>query len=418
LKSSLVVVAVSLLATAVPLRSTAGKTASLLAPTWVYDFSTYVVPGALTTVVEAINNKNDIAGVFTDPSSGWGNGFVLANGTLTTFAAADANTTIPLDMNDSGTLVGFFQRSGQIHGFLYSGGILSPAPYGETQFTLENRPTSINNHGNIVGWYSWGFPFLPNPIFYFTYFDAQTFTGPPIGTSGDLVLEAVNDASHVAASYQASQFLISESDARPITHDGALSLLVDDVNNLDAAVGSVTDATFEHHGFVWTNGKSVTVDYPGGINTNVLGINDAGIIVGSYLDPAASATRGFIATPRSPVDVKINGGDGPVTRDRTAPLRVDLSFQAPPEGSLDPAELYVGVVTPVGVLWIDPARGFVTTPTRAFAGPLPGFGLPLIDLPNGLAFPPGTYTWFALVDDDTDGVPNSVFSDFAQVTLQ
>ena len=363
------VVAVSLLATAVPLRSTAGKTASLLAPTWVYDFSTYVVPGALTTVVEAINNKNDIAGVFTDPSSGWGNGFVLANGTLTTFAAADANTTIPLDMNDSGTLVGFFQRSGQIHGFLYSGGILSPAPYGETQFTLENRPTSINNHGNIVGWFSWGFTFLPNPLFYFTYFDAQQYPTESL-SNGGFILEAVNDTRHVAATYQASQFLASESGARPITHDGALSLQVDDLNNLDTAVGTFIDTNLEQHGFVWTNGKSVTVDYPGGINTNVLGVNDAGIIVGAYLDPAASATRGFVATPRSPVDVKINGGDGPVTLNRTAPLRVDLSFQAPPEGSLDPAELYIGAVTPIGVLWIDPARGFVTTPTRAFAGPI------------------------------------------------
>jgi len=220
-------------------------------------------------------------------------------------------------------------------------------------------------------------------------------------------------------SYLASNFLLSESGARLITHDGARSLEIDDVNNLDTVVGTFTDAGSAQHGFVWANGKSVTVDYPSKTQTQVLGINDAGVIVGSYFDQDTVARLGFVAVPRSPVDVKINSSDGPVTLGRMSRLRVDVAFQAPPSGSLDPAELYVGVVSPGGgVLWLDPARGLVTTPTRAFTGALQTFTLPLLDLPNSLAFPPATYTWFMLVDDNVDGVPSGVFSDFAKVTLQ
>ena len=100
LKSSLLVVVavVSYSPLQCPLRrSTAGKARRVCSrQTWVYDFSTYVVPWSLHHSRRGHQQQERHCGsVFTGPSSGWGSGFVLANGALTTFAAAGAGTTIP-----------------------------------------------------------------------------------------------------------------------------------------------------------------------------------------------------------------------------------------------------------------------------------------------------------------------------------
>ena len=94
---------------------------------------------------------------------------------------------------------------------------------------------------------------------------------------------------------------------------------------------------------------------------------DRGVIVGSF--NIGREGHGFVGIPRSPVDVTINGADGPVTIDPGQPLQVHLQFTAPPDGALNPAEVYIGVVSPLGLLWLDPATGtFVPTPTVTFAG--------------------------------------------------
>jgi hypothetical protein len=79
---------------------------------------------------------------------------------------------------------------------------------------------------------------------------------------------------------------------------------------------------------------------------------------------------------------------------------------------VDPAELYIGVLTRSGLLWADPGRGFVSAPTRAYVGSLPGFGpLTIIDLPDVSTLPPGPYWWFVIVDRDSDGVPAGDIAD-------
>jgi hypothetical protein len=86
---------------------------------------------------------------------------------------------------------------------------------------------------------------------------------------------------------------------------------------------------------------------------------------------------------------------------------------------LNTSELYVGVIAPYGVFWLDASGRFVTTPARTFAGALRDFGpSPAIDLANASALPAATYTWFAIVDDDTNGVPDGAFYDLAQVTIR
>jgi glucose/arabinose dehydrogenase len=112
------------------------------------------------------------------------------------------------------------------------------------------------------------------------------------------------------------------------------------------------------------------------------------------------------------LEVTANGGEGPLSLVRGNPLRIDVSFDAGPGGSVGPAEMYAGVATPSGVFWADPLRGLVVTPTPVYSGPLPSFGpLAFVDLPDASAIAPGLYWWFVIVDRDANAVPDGDISD-------
>ncbi len=406
---------------AVPLRGATRQFVFVLAPTWVYDFFPSDVPGAEATGIAGINNNYDIVGGFL--LDGVARQFVLSGGVITELAVGGADATGASDINDSGTVVGFFRRSGREHAFQYSAGTYSEVPFPAAfpippgQGYLGNaQARGINTQGQIVGWFR--VEEFSGASHLYSYLDGT------YSVEG-LYFSDVNDAGHVVGTDLRPPpdgiwrgFLLAAGVTTTIAQPGAAQTDPDAVNNLDTVVGHYVDPidTSRPHGFVWTNRKSVSINYPGAASTEVAGINDAGIIVGHY--QVGVNVHGFVGIPRSPVNVLVNGVDGPLTLDRTQPLRVDLAFHAPPSGALDPAELYIGVVTPFGVFWLDPTGAFVATPTRIFAGALPAFGpSPLIDLPNASAFAPGTYTWFLVVDDDINGVPNGVFYDVAQVTI-
>ena len=62
-------------------------------------------------------------------------------------------------------------------------------------------------------------------------------------------------------------------------------------------IGGYTDgATGTIHGFVLSRGEFTTVDFPGGAQTQLRGINEHGEIVGYYFT-GTGETRGFVARP-------------------------------------------------------------------------------------------------------------------------
>lgn len=416
-------VVVLFLATTVPLLGANAQTAFSHAPTWVYEFFTLDVPGAVSTGLARINNRNEIAGSFT-AATGSHQGFVWSNGAFTPVSVPGAVGTWVSDLNDNGAIVGSCECetvSGLgMHGFRYAAGAWTIAPFEDVG--ARGGASAINNHGRMVGWLevesSWpGGGFIRTR---YGYVDWQRYV--------DITLSGINDAGNlvgvapgVGAFHQAGT--TTTSIVLPFPSEDVPT--PGDVNNANTVVGSYqyesSDTGIAYRGFVWSNGKAVSINYPGAHTTSVSGINDAGIIVGHYQSPGADPFNfhGFVAVPRSPVTVTVNGAPGPVTIDRTQPLRVDVAFIAPPNGPLTPAELYVGVVSPYGVFWVDAAGRFVTTPARTFAGTLAGFGpSPAIQLASASSLPPFTYTWFAIVDDDTNGVPNGAFYDLARVTIR
>lgn len=402
--------AILLSCAAVPLLAAPAQTGFALAPTWVYQFIT-LPAGAIP---HGINNNDEIVGVFNDFS---GRGFVLLSTGLEILTVPDAGGIHPLDLNDHGTVVGYFQRQGAAtHAFTYSNGTLVLSPFGESPFKVEEELTGINNDNVVTGWSATQFVNL----------FSRTCLGRTLTAfdPNNLFCMGNNDAGKVLYTYAGPGYdvgflLAPGGSAVIISHEGATDIEPDDVNNHDMVVGSFSGSDAVRRGFVWANGKSVTLDYPGATRTDLTGVNDAGMVVG-WAQFEGGGSTGFVAVPRSPVDVTINGVDGPLTLDRSQPLRVDLSFQAPPSGTFDPSELYIGVAAPlVGVLWLNSQGQLTATPTPIASGALPSFGpVALLDRPNTTAFPVGTYTWFMVADDDANGVVNGTFYDLAQVTLK
>ncbi len=113
------------------------------------------------------------------------------------------------------------------------------------------------------------------------------------------------------------------------------------------------------------------------------------------------------------VDVTANGQDGPVVLGEQDPLVISVEFDAGNASTIDPGEVYIGVASVLGTVWLDPAtQTFVPTPTRVYTGPLPSVGpTTLINVPNVSGIATGPYWWFMIVDSDSNGAPNGTFFD-------
>ena len=163
------------------------------------------------------------------------------------------------------------------------------------------------------------------------------------------------------------------------------------------------------------------VDFASGISQPVdIHVADDGSLY--YLARGTGNTTGVVsrisytlATPK--VDFTANGSDGPVFLSPTQSLQLAISFTVGSGGPLNSAEIYIGLSTPFGLFWVDPAQGFTPTLSRVHVGPVGDFSLsPWLTLPPG-SLPPGGYAWIVLIDDDADGVPSGDYSDFVVTVI-
>jgi len=130
----------------------------------------------------------------------------------------------------------------------------------------------------------------------------------------------------------------------------------------------------------------------------------------------------FDATAGPVVRVTANGVDDLVTIASGQPLEVRVGFDAGAAGVVNPAQVYVGVITPFApyVFWLNPSGTFANspTPTIVFSGALPSFPLTkLVSIPNTSGLPTGSYYWFMIVDDDNNGVLDGKFHDVVQTII-
>jgi probable HAF family extracellular repeat protein len=126
-------------------------------------YTTIDFPGSYSTDLTGINARGEIVGYFTDASGGLPHGFIYNHGTYTRLDFPGAVDTEPTSINASGEVVGFYQNGvaglgiTSDHGFAYNRGeyttIDAPGSIVSTDLT---PPSSINNRGQIVGYYSAG----------------------------------------------------------------------------------------------------------------------------------------------------------------------------------------------------------------------------------------------------------------------
>ena len=315
------------------------------------------MPGGSDTVAIKINNHGQVIGTTVD-AGGQRRPFLYSDGVMTTIPGIPAAGT-PLDINDSGAIVGQMVASNQVRGFLYSGGVLT-----DLTSTLDVdwvAPAGINASGQIVGWVR---PFDDLRPSYFAFWLSNGVLGlfpRPPGTyysnpyeintagqaAGDLgvftnataVLEhahifqydrlidlgalpggtysaarAINDAGHVAGwsglDYRGPTNLNATHatlyrDGRVLdlgALPGDLNSFAYDLNNADWVVG-ISESLEEHNrAFLYTDGTLhdlndlLKKEEPGLELSGATGVNDHGQIVGYGI--RNGRLRGFLLTPK------------------------------------------------------------------------------------------------------------------------
>ena len=260
---------------------------------------TYTVidyPGAFSTTVHGTNSVGDVVGHFVPPSLATDCGFVLSNGQFSVIDYPGALDTIAYGINDSGQIAGaYYLQVGQgDHGFLYDGQNFTPIIVPSREFT---EPHGINNAGDIVGYTGWstgssarseGFELSGGQLTFIRFpghYPGQNATG--INNLGEIVGVRASPTIGDIFVYTAGQFqfidLGPESGASGVNDSGII-------------VGSYVNKGV-YDGFALWNGKYITFAYPGAYATLATGISNLGVVVGYYLEAAAGPAHGFVTSP-------------------------------------------------------------------------------------------------------------------------
>jgi hypothetical protein len=223
-------------------------------------------PGSVQTQVTGLNNRGVTVGFLSSMNNanlvndnvGW----YFANGHFHRVAFPTTDNANPpinqlLGVNDGGTAVGFYtDAAGNNHGYTFDidrGRFHNVTISGATSVTA----AAVNRRGDIAGF----------------------FAGSDGVTSG---------------------FLRAGGNTTVLSYPGATTTQALGVNDHDEVVGVYQTGTgtgAQMHGFTWTMKQSfLTVDDPNGIGTTTVnGVNNAGTLVGFYVD-GAGATHGMLAT--------------------------------------------------------------------------------------------------------------------------
>lgn len=214
-------------------------------------FTTFDVPGSVSTWGESINSANTIAGQYEANTAI--HGFMrTADGTLTTFDPPESFETFSVSINEGNVIAGDYLHDFQ-HGFVRAadGTITTFDPPGSGNTYVE----SMNEKGAVAG-------------FYFNY-NGTVVQGFVRGAGGAITTIDVPGAN------------------------GTLAYAIDDKRVI---AGLYFDGKDVQHGFVRTaDGTITTFDVPGSSGTLAYAINDTGTITGNYLD-SNGYQNGFLRT--------------------------------------------------------------------------------------------------------------------------
>jgi hypothetical protein len=225
---------------------------------------------------------------------------------------ADPTFNQLLGINSHKVISGYFGSGAAGHP---NKGYLLNSPYGQANYVNENFPgstqtqvTGLNNLGDTTGFWvtanGTNHGFVEWNGVFASYNDPKT---PHIKGSVNQLLginnngEAVgfyNDTAGHSHAYEVNQ---ATNIYTPIHIPGSVSTVATAINNNGDIVGFATDVAGQTFSWLRRGGQLTTYQFPGGSNTQALGVNGKDQIVGSYLD-GNGVMHGFVlSSPLGPV---------------------------------------------------------------------------------------------------------------------
>jgi uncharacterized membrane protein len=256
-------------------------------------------PGSVGTVVTGINSAGDMVGSYHLVVGGPGHGFVLSQGQFRSFDYPGAVGTGPNGINDLGQVVGTACiKCGfpYMFAFLYDGQTF-------TQISYPGRPgtegNGINNAGDVVGRID---GYRSSVAFKFRDGQFKTITVP--GKSRNEDAQGINNSGEiVGGSYKYKRRWQSWAGGNGTFHylHVGIESVAFGLNDNGVIVGWWFDGS-AYSGFAWSNGKFISLRYPGAYSTTAIGINNSGQVVGYYAPTWGSPGHGFVTSPITDAD--------------------------------------------------------------------------------------------------------------------
>ena len=234
-----------------------------------YSFQNVNYPDDTFTQFLGINNSGIVAG-YHGASINKGFTYDPATNVFTSENYPGSAQTQVTGINNSGKTVGFYITSGnQNIGFEYKGGVFSPRGEPGTPF---NQLLGQNDSGQASGYYSTNLA----------------------GTNPDhaYILEEFGGVFAV--------FTL------PNAPNGAQAT---GINNAQDVCGFFIDGNNVTHGWLLVTGTFTVLDYPGASSTSALGLNNKGLLVGSYTDSVGS--HGFVYNVNTKKYQSVDDPDAP-----------------------------------------------------------------------------------------------------------
>jgi len=204
-----------------------------------------------------------------------------------------------IGVNNAGIKVGFFvDGAGATHGFVRWNTTWRKVDFRRTTSKpMVNQLLGINNRGIAAGFFNDSKDQSHGYLYNIRTGRFALLRLPVVASS--VVATGVNDRGEVVGFYVTGKntkaFTWSGRSFRTVSLGNGTNTQALGVNNAGSVVGSFVDAAGKMHGFLWSAGQAHAVDVPGSAGTVVNGLNNRGQIVGFSMN-AAKQTLGFVAT--------------------------------------------------------------------------------------------------------------------------
>jgi hypothetical protein len=258
-----------------------------------YTYSNIQVPGSLSTSPEGINNRGEVVGYYQNSSGVYG--FLLSNGNYTTISCSAATLgTFAFGINDNGVIVGYYSVPFKNYGFVYMNGKCENLAdfNGSTP-----SPTGINDAGVIVGSY------MSNSVSHGFELKGSTYTEISVPNSNQTFAYGINANGDISGTYYDASltthgFLLHDGAYQTVdVPDSGATTNGDGLNDEHLFVGSYKNQSQQsYEGFVTNTTDFVELTVPGSVTTFPTGINDSNVVVGEYFNGSVYS-QGFMASP-------------------------------------------------------------------------------------------------------------------------